>query len=606
MSKKGYNIFELVKVESSENKKYIETKAEYTDNGNYQTKAIDTSGNEVAYEYNQNTGTLSKVTDAKGNVTNYEYDGLDRVTKVSKQANSQTYENQYTYENDRIKSITHNGTNYFFEYDSFGNTTRTKIGDQVLGTNNYGERNGLLNSFTYGNGQIITYTYDRFERLKSKTGTNGTVQYTYDAKGNIETVADGVNNNTETYTYDLADRLVKKEDSNGFKSEYTYDSNSNVNKTKYTLGTVEKETRYNYDRDNRINSIVTANDITVTNYDRLSRVLNTELKRNGQTYTTEYTYVDTETENKTTEKIESIKNGENEEISYTYDENGNIETITEGEEVTQRYYYDELNQLIREDNKSLNKTIAYTYDAGGNIVIKKEYAHTTGSLSGVRIVNTINYIYGNSNWKDQLTSYKGKAITYDAIGNPLTYDGNTYTWQNGRELASITTPNNVTIQYKYNDSGIRTSKIIDGIETKYYLDGSNIIYETRGNQTIYYTYNENGYIIGLNYGGNDYYYVKNIQNDIIGILNSNLEQIVRYEYDSWGNIISITDNNGNAITDETNIGLINPYRYRSYRYDSEIDMYYLNSRYYNPEWGRFINADGIMIPKEIFLEVQDE
>lgn len=187
----------------------------------------------------------------------------------------------------------------------------------------------------------------------------------------------------------------------------------------------------------------------------------------------------------------------------------------------------------------------------------------------------------------------------------MEYDGSIYTWQNGRELASIT-KNDTTIQYKYNDSGIRTSKTINGVETKYYLEGTKVVYETTENTKIHYTYDENNDIIGLTYNGNQYYYVKNIQNDIIGILNSNLEQIVRYEYDSWGNIISITDNNGNAITDETNIGLINPYRYRSYRYDSEIDMYYLNSRYYNPEWGRFINADGIMIPKEIFLEVQDE
>ena len=152
----------------------------------------------------------------------------------------------------------------------------------------------------------------------------------------------------------------------------------------------------------------------------------------------------------------------------------------------------------------------------------------------------------------------------------------------------------MTIQYKYNDSGIRTSKKVDGVETKYYLDGSKVIYETRENKTIYYTYNENGDIIGLNYEGNDYYYVKNIQNDIIGILNSNLEQIVSYEYDSWGQAISIKDSSGNNITDETNIGLINPYRYRSYRYDSETKLYYLNSRYYNPEWGRFINADGLV------------
>lgn len=86
--------------------------------------------------------------------------------------------------------------------------------------------------------------------------------------------------------------------------------------------------------------------------------------------------------------------------------------------------------------------------------------------------------------------------------------------------------------------------------------------------------------------------MKNLQGDIIGILDNNLAQVVSYTYDSWGKLISIKDTNGNEITDTTNIGLINPYRYRSYRYDAETELYYLNSRYYNPEWGRFINGDG--------------
>ena len=79
--------------------------------------------------------------------------------------------------------------------------------------------------------------------------------------------------------------------------------------------------------------------------------------------------------------------------------------------------------------------------------------------------------------------------------------------------------------------------------------------------------------------------------DIIGILDDNLEQIVSYTYDSWGKLISVVDENGNEITDPANIGLINPYRYRGYRYDSETNLYYLQSRYYSSEWGRFLNAD---------------
>ena len=164
----------------------------------------------------------------------------------------------------------------------------------------------------------------------------------------MKSVKNSNSGNTENYIYDLADRLVKKENANGFKLEYFYDNNSNVNKVKYSIGTDNREISYNYDRDNRINSIVSGNDIKVTNYDRLSRIINKEIKGENETYVTEYEYLDTNVANKTTEKVKSIKNGENSLISYTYDANGNIETIKEGEEEKQRYYYDELNQLIRE------------------------------------------------------------------------------------------------------------------------------------------------------------------------------------------------------------------------------------------------------------------
>ena len=89
-----------------------------------------------------------------------------------------------------------------------------------------------------------------------------------------------------------------------------------------------------------------------------------------------------------------------------------------------------------------------------------------------------------------------------------------------------------------------------------------------------------------------------MQGDIIGLYNSNFEQIVTYTYDSWGKVLSVTDNFGNEITDSNHIGLINPFRYRSYYYDEETKLYYLNSRYYNPEWGRFVNVDNYIGTKD--------
>lgn len=406
-------------------------------------------------------------------------------------------------------------------------------------------------------------------------------------------VQDGVNNETITYTYDLADRLVQIQNSNLFKTKYTYDNNSNVNSRKYLLNELEETINYKYDRDNRINylSLANAKDLFY-HYDRLSRIVKKELRSGENTYITEYEYENTDTSNRTTTSIETVKNG-TEELNYTYDAKGNIETISEGEVQTHKYYYDSLDQLIREDNKKLNKTITYTYDNGGNLLNKKEYAYTESNLG--EETGTINYSYENINWKDQLTSYNGKAITYDNIGNPLTYDGNTYTWQNGRQLAGISnTAKEQTITYKYNDEGIRTEKVVNGIASKYYLEGTKVIYEMTVRNLSYYQYDEQGNIIGMQYNGTQYYYIKNLQGDIIGILDNELNQVVKYDYDSWGKVIAITDATGTEITDQTHIGHINPYRYRSYRYDRETGLYYLQSRYYNPEWGRFLNADGLV------------
>ena len=600
-----YAIQIVIEDKNTENNKYIQTKAEYTSDGNYQTKIIDEAENVTQYEYNENTGDLTKVIDAKNNETNYTYDNSSRVTEVKKEASQKEYTNSYTYENDRLKTITHNGFTYTFIYDEFGNLKQTKVGEQVLSTKNYASNNENLTSEEYGNSQTISYGYDRFNRLTKVEGTNGKYEYTYNANSNVKTIVDSINNNTETFTYDLAERLVKSINTNGFTKEYEYDINNNVKLRKYTLNNQSNSLYYNFDRANRLTSLKLNDNVTWSNtMDKLSRLSENQITSGDKNYITSYTFTDvSDVQNKTTTLLKSIKNGENDEISYTYDELGNIETIKKGDTLTNKYYYDELSQLVREDDVEQNKTITYEYDTGGNLLNKKEYPYTTeATITGTPSKTTV-YSYENTNWKDQLTSFDGKQITYDNIGNILTYDGNNYTWQNGIELAGITNSSkNQTITYKYNDSGIRTQKTVNGVTTNYYLDGSKVIYEQTGENIIYYIYDENDRVIGLKYDDTQYYYIRNGQNDIIGILDSNLNQIVSYEYDSWGNILSIKDENGNEIIDSNNIGLINPYRYRSYRYDTETGLYYLQSRYYSPEWGRFISCDKFMQSGQSILD----
>ncbi|MCX7903060.1 MAG: RHS repeat-associated core domain-containing protein [Caloramator sp.] len=172
-------------------------------------------------------------------------------------------------------------------------------------------------------------------------------------------------------------------------------------------------------------------------------------------------------------------------------------------------------------------------------------------------------------------------------GNPLTYDGYTFTWEEGRQLERIQ-GNGLNISYKYNDQGIRTEKTINGVTTKYYLLGDKVILETNGTDTIHYSYDTQDNLVSMNLNGVEYYYVRNGQGDIIALIDANGYEVATYTYDSWGKIISIDG----SLKDT--VGVKNPYRYRGYRYDEETKLYYLQSRYYNPEWGRFANADAIV------------
>lgn len=109
---------------------------------------------------------------------------------------------------------------------------------------------------------------------------------------------------------------------------------------------------------------------------------------------------------------------------------------------------------------------------------------------------------------------------------------------------------------------------------------------TVDNHSLYFTYDAAGVPLSLTYDGGTYYYVTNLQGDVVAILDSTGTEVVRYSYDAWGNLI--TD------VAEGTLGFYNPLRYRGYVYDEETKLYYLQSRYYNPEMGRFINGDNQM------------
>ena len=116
--------------------------------------------------------------------------------------------------------------------------------------------------------------------------------------------------------------------------------------------------------------------------------------------------------------------------------------------------------------------------------------------------------------------------------------------------------------------------------------------ERWGKNTIYYYYDKDG-ITGFRLNDTDYYYHKNIFGDVLAIYDMSGLLAATYEYDAWGNH-KIYNQNGAEINKSTiHIGNINPIRYRGYYWDSDFNLYYLQSRYYSPELGRFISPDSV-------------
>ena len=212
---------------------------------------------------------------------------------------------------------------------------------------------------------------------------------------------------------------------------------------------------------------------------------------------------------------------------------------------------------------------------------------------------TANYAYGietdpdddwgyiGETWGDILYNYDDLDISVDGIGNIVYDTWWEYTWEHGRELAGMSN-STAAWSFTYDANGMRTKRTNGGTTYQYIYNGSSLSQMTVGSNTLYFAYGANGAPMSVTYNGTTYYYVTNIQGDIIAILNAAGTPVVHYSYDAWGNPISTTG------TMASTLGTLNPLRYRGYVYDQETNLYYLQSRYYNPEWGRFINADAFV------------
>ena len=572
---------------------YSSSTAVYKENGNLLDYTLDNaSGLKTRYEYD-NIGRVTEISvgqkdtanDDENRITANTYDSRDRVKRVDSGNAYVSYiyngKNQLSY----IRVNAGYGTqNYAFTYDTFGNNTKIMVGNYTLAQYSYIGNTGLMSGMTYGNNDGIAYTYDNDYRLtktvytdKNTAGTvlgTKTVGYEYDIFGNVYKLTDGFSGNITTYNYDLLGRITRTNKTSGLSRTVNYDAFDRING--FTLSVLGKNVQSSvvYGEFGQVNSFTnTIGDRVDTisyTYDDFYRRTSRKLEAINKTST--YTYLKGNGAQDTV-LVETLQNGKD-TYKYTYDIYGNITSIAKNGVVIESYVYDSFNQLTQVTKGT--DVYTYTYDERGNVLSVKKNG-----------IEEKDYTYSDSNWKDRLTNYNDTDITYDEIGNPLNWrDSMTFSWEYGRRLKGVTKGTD-NISYTYDADGLRTSKTVNGTKTDYYwLDGV-LQGQKTGNEHIIFLYDENGTAYGMLVDNNGtqsyYYYLFNLQGDIVGIMDSTGNTVVEYTYDAWGQLLSVTG--------DTALGNKNPIRYRGYYYDNETGFYYCNNRHYDPTVQRFITSD---------------
>ena len=579
---------DMLSEELDTSKSYIKSESTYDSKGNYVTEETDENGNTTKYTYDAN-GNKSSITNGNNVETSYTYDSSDNATSITTGGASNKYD--YDYQGN-VESISHNNFSFKFNYNEYNKLLSTYVGDSQIVSNTYSPYNGNLLKVSYANGSVISYTYDEYNNVTNiKCNDNTIAKYTYNKNGQISVCNDSESGETTYYYYDcngnLESQFILGKDNTLAKSVTTDENGNTVEKTE--IGNNTRTITSGTDSDGK--SFVDYNGLKTTeekdSFGRTTSILTKGLKDNKD-YKVKYTYADGKGTNSTSKTVSNLTSSFNDNeiatYSYSYDENGNITQIRLGKDIINKYIYDDKNQLKQEYDYLHNYYINYSLDGNGNIhSVNTQALDRDGLPTGSPRGNI--YYYDDKQWCDKLTGVNGVGnITYDEIGNPLNYrDGMSFTWRNGRWLSTTTLNDGTKVTYRYNANGMRTQKKVGSKVTDYYYDSNNnLIAQKTDNATLFFYYDTENSPVALSYNGKMFYYVKNLQGDIVKILDEDGNEKASYVYNAWGDIISQSD-------DE--LASINPLRYRGYVYDEDTTLYYLQTRYYDPTTGRFINAD---------------
>ena len=452
------------------------------------------------------------------------------------------------------------------------------------------------------------------------------VTYTYNAEGQLAklTYGDGANEKASyLFEYDSLGRLVRSSEADGTgtitqRTEHIYDEHSRLKRQSWALGSKSYSEAYTYnDGTNETGNLATmttgTGDVLNYTYDPLKRLQKVTVKDgNTPLFSTAYAYRNIDS-TRTTQQVEfrnvRLESGNSilEGKKYVYDALGNITEIrqsTSPYNILVAYEYDAQNQLTSEihyngsGEATANITVAYyyDYDAAGNILkVEKGTVNSAGTLTKT---TEQTYTYGNTDWHDLLTAINGQSIVYDACGNPTAYNNGEnsflFSWTEGRRLTTLENPEfegMVIYSYNYDSNGVRTAKVGKLDKHSYQTLNGKVVLERvtlpkRQKRVLHFIYDESGRPFALNYSTDGtsfttYYYVLNLQGDVVKLVEADGTLVAEYSYDAWGKVLSATGS----------MASINPLRYRGYYYDGETGFYYLQARYYDPTTRRWISPE---------------
>ena len=343
-----------------------------------------------------------------------------------------------------------------YRYDKNGQMIEEKTGDSYHITYSY-DKAGNRKTVTNSRGQITEYEYDKAGRVIKQKDEAGEISYTYDANGNCliisETVSEsGVQNvsvNTITRSYDALNRVTSQTDADGNHIGYAYDTQGNLSVLTYPDG---KELEYSYDKNGNVILVTDwENRETSFSYDKNGRLVRTE-RADGSTESRSYDKAGQLLQIKDTAKDGRLIT----DLSYSYNENGNIEQIrdknagTAGmESKTETMTYDAVNRLISYNGKAVN------YDAENNrIGIIKNAGTEQESRTGYVVDSTSGELTQilQSRTEEAAKSADVGITTYLYAGNRLlAEDGAEYLTYHFNNVGSTTavTDKSGNIKYRY-------------------------------------------------------------------------------------------------------------------------------------------------------------